>query len=230
MNLMRRSSFSIALLMLGLGLPCPDAEADAEEGAGEAVTDDAGGKLILELQERMGDIKTVQTDFVQEKQLAVFDRKITLRGRIALNQGGWLAWRVLSPVLYSLVVTGNTVQQWDEDSGKVQKQSVSRNPVLKAVTEQLRRWFSGQYDSLRDTYRVEVVSDNPAVLAFSPRSSAPEHKIIDRVQVSFRKDRQYLREIRIEEKSGDWTSLVFTNTVLNAVVDPSTWVIDRGRR
>lgn len=190
-----------------------------------AVSAGAVEEVLAGLQERLSTVKTVQTDFVQEKRLAVFDRAIRLRGRILLETAGRLAWHVDSPVRYSLVVAGDAVQQWDEDTRRVQRMSISRNPVLKVVADQLKKWFSGRYAGLSETYTVSVVRRGPAVLAFDPKETAAEHGIIKRVIVCFREDEQYLQEIRIEEVAGDVVCLSFSNTVLNAALPADSWEI-----
>jgi outer membrane lipoprotein-sorting protein len=168
-------------------------------------------------------IRTVQTGFREEKHLALLRTPLVLEGRIALDDAGRLAWHVLRPIRYSLVVTAQTVRQWDEDSNRVQTQSVDANPVLKAVVDQFRHWFSGRTSAL-SAYDV-AAGGEADTLVFTPRAAAPEARLIREVAVAFRPDRRYLRQIRIRETSGDTVSLVFTNTVLNADVDPREWEI-----
>ncbi len=192
-------------------------------GAGRAATNDLAA--LARFQERLGGLKTVQTDFRQEKRLALLERPMILEGRLALDDTGRLAWRVDKPVRYALVLTGDTMEQWDEDSGRVQRTPLARNPVLKTVAAQLRQWFGARYEDLARTYDVAAPTDSADTLVFTPRAAAPESAVIRRVTVRFRADGSYLSEVRIEETGGDWLRLAFTNTVLNAAIAPDRWEI-----
>jgi len=48
--------------------------------------------VLSRLEVKMSDIKTLQTGFVQEKNLAIFDRKIILKGKIFLQKPNLFAW------------------------------------------------------------------------------------------------------------------------------------------
>jgi len=198
--------------------------ADPAAGGGDA--DEPAVRAVLQhLESRLAEVKTVQTAFRQERHLAVFAQTVTLEGRIVLENPGRLAWHVDKPVPYAMVMSDSEVAQWDEASGKVQHTSLAANPVLQAVAEQLRTWFAGRYTSLAETYDVAIERQHPCVLAFRPRAGSPVAKAIQKVTVGFREDERYVREIGIEETGGDRTTIVFTDTVLNAPVDATAWEV-----
>lgn len=188
----------------------------------------AGVAAALEsIEKQFADVKTVQAAFVQTKQLAIFNRAITLEGRVALENPGRLAWRVDRPVRYTVVLDGTVIRQWDEDSGNVQKLSLAGNPVFQAVAQQLQVWFSGKYASLAGEYDIRLgESAAQTVLVFTPRSSSAARQAIRRVTVSFREDRRYIEAILIEDVSGDRTRVQFTGTKLNEPIDPREWKVE----
>src|SRR3990167_4636464 len=72
-------------------------------------------KTVLEdLEKTMSGTKTIQTDFIQEKNLALFNQKIILKGKVFIQKPGLLSWRVMSPMRYSMVIKGSTINQWNE--------------------------------------------------------------------------------------------------------------------
>ncbi|MBN2491340.1 MAG: outer membrane lipoprotein carrier protein LolA [Planctomycetes bacterium] len=180
--------------------------------------------VLRDLESTFAALKTVRTQFVQEKELAVFRQKIVLKGEIALQNPGRLAWHVHAPLRYSIVVSGNEIRQWDEDADRIATVSLSSNPVLTAAIKHLQVWFGGKYTSLTGEYAVEILSLEPATsLAFVPRKGTVAQKTIKRVTVQFRPDRRYVKEILVEEVNGDRTRLEFVKVVLNEPIPPDIW-------
>ena len=57
-------------------------------------------KIVLgDLEKTMSGTKTIQTDFIQEKNLALFKQKFTLKGKIFIQKPVMLSWRVFTPIL-----------------------------------------------------------------------------------------------------------------------------------
>jgi outer membrane lipoprotein-sorting protein len=193
--------------------------------AAQAQSQDAG-KLLHDLESRLADIKTVQAKFTQEKKLSLFEQTITIDGRLYLENPGRLAWHVDRPVRYAMVVSGATVRQWDEDTRKVQQMSLSGNPVFNVIAEQLRSWFSGRYAALAADYAVNVVSNAPCVLSFTPKPSSVMAQAIRSVTVTMQADARYVSSIRIEDRGGDTTAIRFLNPLLNEPIDPRAWEVE----
>lgn len=199
----------------------------SEPAAQESSRPDASeiAAVLKRLEGKMSGIKTLRTGFNQEKNLAVFDRKLILKGTIFLQKPGLFAWHVKDPVRYSLLIKDSSITQWDEDSGKVQHMSLSKNPGYKIITRQLQEWFSGTYTSLLEQYKVTVLHHDPVCLKFDPRKGALAAQAITSVTVTFDKDERYIQKISIEEKNGDSTLLTFTDTQLNIPIDAGTWEV-----
>jgi len=182
--------------------------------------------LLAELQLSLAGTTNVQTDFIQEKNLSILRQAVIIKGRLAVSQPDRLAWQVTDPVRYNLVLDGTTLRQWDEATDKVQQMSLAGNPVFGVVATQLRGWFSGHFDTLAKDFDTSIdAAVSPPAITFVPRATSFAAKAIRRVTLTFRDDRRYIHAIQIEECSGDRTLMTFTNTVLNAAVDPALWEV-----
>ena len=181
--------------------------------------------VLSRLEEKMSDIKTLETSFVQEKNLAIFDRKIILKGKIFLQKPNLFAWHTEEPTRYSMIIRDDIISQWDEDINQVQKVSMKDNPAFQSVVGQMRKWLSGIYTSLLVEYDITVLKQNPVSLKFTPRENTAAYNIISYVRIVFREDERYLREIYIKEKGGDSTLLRFTNTLLNTPINVAAWEV-----
>ena len=179
--------------------------------------------VLGQMEKAMADVKTVKTRFVQEKKMALFNHPLVTRGSIWVEPPAHLLWRVESPMQYALALDGTCVRQWDGETGKTTSLSMDGNPVFAAVTEQLNAWFGGRYGLLAQDYDVEQQAAAPATFVFIPKATAPSAKMLKSVTVVFREDARYIASIRIDDRSGDVTTLTFAETELNVPLDPQAW-------
>lgn len=181
--------------------------------------------LLRDLGERTSGIKSIKTDFIQEKDLAIFRNKITLKGKIYLQKPYKLAWFVDEPMKYKVIITDKLIRQWDEDTNEIHEISISGNTIFQNIIDQLSVWFSGNYISLLENYDVTIKDRQPLVLEFIPKDRNMAKKIIKSITVMFRDDLKYLKQIEFQEISGDSTLIVLKNTELNVPLDDSYFTI-----
>jgi len=190
----------------------------------------AGGQpdmavFLAELGKRVSDFSTLKTDFLQEKEMAMFKDKLVMKGRIYLQKPNKVAWHVDSPVRYSVLITDKVIRQWDEDTNRVQEISLAKNPIFQNVLNQITVWFSGDYSSLLAVNDIRQVQNDPLVLEFVPQEKNAARKVIKSITITFRDDGKYLRQIRIKEVSGDVTTIIFLNTLLNVPLDSASFEV-----
>ncbi|MFA7403126.1 MAG: outer membrane lipoprotein carrier protein LolA [Pelobacteraceae bacterium] len=177
---------------------------------------------------KASNFKTLKTEFIQEKKMVMFKQKLVMKGRIFLEKPNKIAWHVDSPLRYSVLITDKLIRQWDEDTNKVQEVSLAKNPIFQNVLSQLTVWFSGEYGSLLDTNEVRVVKQAPLVIEFIPKDNNISKKVIKSITITFREDHNYLQQLRIQEVSGDVTTINFKNTILNTPLNSNSFEV-KGR-
>jgi outer membrane lipoprotein-sorting protein len=182
-------------------------------------------EVLTRLESRMSGIQTLKTNFVQEKKLAVLERSLVLKGTVFMQKPALLAWHVREPLRYSLVIDDEVVRQWDEETDRIQRISLSKNVPFKTVLGQMKEWFSGTYSALLEEYDVTVLKGNGLALRFVPRSSSLAYNVIKSVTIVLREDERYIHQLRIEEKGGDSTILTFVDTLFNVPIDSSAWEV-----
>ncbi|MFH0917694.1 MAG: outer membrane lipoprotein carrier protein LolA [Candidatus Omnitrophota bacterium] len=181
--------------------------------------------ILTTLQEKMSKVSTIQTDFIQEKNLALFKQKLILKGKIFIQKPGMLSWRVFTPLRYSLVIRGSYISQWDQDTDQVQSVSLAKNPSFQVAIQQMQNWFSGSYKSMQGDYQINLISQQPLKLEFIPKEKSVAANFIQRVTVLFQDDQKYIKEISILEKSADSTLLTFIDAQLNQEISPKAWEV-----
>jgi outer membrane lipoprotein-sorting protein len=198
----------------------------AEPGKGVVAQPADLSVFLKNIGKKASNFTTLKTEFIQEKKMVMFKDKLVLKGRIFLEKPNKIAWHVDSPVRYSALITDKLIRQWDEDTNKVQEVSLTNNPIFQNVLNQLTVWFSGEYGSLLDTNDVRVLKREPLVIEFIPRDNNISRKVIKSITITFRDDQNYLQQLRIQELSGDVTTITFKNTILNAPLDRKSFEVE----
>lgn len=211
------AALAIAACCAAVLAPCPFAP------AGEDGMDEALRAALTAWQAELGKVTNIASDFVQEKRMALFQEPLKIRGRMFIETNGRFAWETHWPVRYKMVVADARIRQWDEETDRVQTISMRDNPTAAAIHEQMSAWFSGQYATLTNSYSASLASQRPASFVFKPRAASPASTYLASVQVWLRDDGRYMDRMRISERSGDSTDIVYTNTVVNQVIPADAW-------
>ncbi len=207
----------LLIILLGWGAVSGDTDVQG--------TDPRVLEVLAEIEKEQETISTLQTDFVQQKKLAVFDQELIIKGSISLQKPGRLAWRVLEPMKYNMVIEEKMLRQWDESSNQVQTVSLSSNPMFGAMIQQMNEWFSGKYTAMLDQYHISLTSESPVALQFTPRETDAMFKVIEKVNIEFSDDKKQIHQISILDKTGDQTTLTFVNPRINGELDPDVWKV-----
>lgn len=179
--------------------------------------------ILKRLEAKVSGLVTLETDFIQTKKMALFSKEIILKGKIFIQQPNLFSWHTLEPVDYIMVIKGDTIKQWDEETNRVQTISLAGNPTFLVAVNQMKVWFSGRYHELLKDYETKILSTKPVILEFFPKESIPSFSIIEKVKITFRDDERYIQRLDIEEKNHDSASIIFTNTKLNSPINPANW-------
>ncbi|MBS3764181.1 MAG: outer membrane lipoprotein carrier protein LolA [Planctomycetes bacterium] len=180
-------------------------------------------EIMEDLEKHLSEIETVQARFVQEKHLAMFERKMIIEGHLAVANPNKVAWHVQKPVRYRMVICGPKLKQWEEDTNEVKTLRLDKNATYKVAFEQLTAWFAGRYGDLRERYNVELMDRDPLTLTFTPKEGGDMESIIKSVRVVFRDNEDYLKKIKITQGNDDVTIVRFFDLQLNEKIDEEVW-------
>lgn len=180
--------------------------------AAPAAGDDAA--VLAQLQRLAADVDTLQSDFVQEKHLAMFQEVLHSRGRFYFARPDRLRWELTEPVAAGFVLDGGKGRRWNARSGRQEPFELSREPVLQLVAEQLFAWAGADFERLRRSYRIAVVQRTPVVLKLEPLAGAGGY--LDHLRVAFAEDGRHVAMVEVHEQGGDFTRIRFVGATVNA--------------
>ncbi len=180
----------------------------------ETSTADGSATLFSSLEQTAGTVKTISSDFVQEKHLSMFKTVLTSRGRFYFSKPDLLRWELTAPVASGFVLKGDKGRRWHERTGRTENFQISQEPIMKLVSEQLFAWAKADFAWLRKEYRITVLNESPAALRLEPRSAVTAG-FLHHLLINFSTDGRHVRSVELHEKDGDFTRIKFVNTVVN---------------
>lgn len=160
-------------------------------------------------------VKSLSSDFVQEKHLAMFEEVLTSKGRFVFVKPDRLRWELLEPVNSGFVLQGNEGRRWSDRSGRTEPFDLAKEPVMKLVAEQLLSWARADFVKLRKEYRISLVREKPVQLRLDPLAKGG---ILDHLLIAFAADETHVESVEIHDKDGDFTRIRFLAATVNGPV------------
>lgn len=182
--------------------------------AADTVTPDGSSAIFSSLERTAGAVKTISSDFVQEKHLSMFKTVLTSKGRFYFSKPDLLRWELTAPVASGFVLKGEKGRRWHERTGRSENFRISQEPVMKLVSDQLFAWARADFQWLKKEYRISVLAESPVALRLEPRSAATAG-FLHHLLINFSADGRYVRSVELHEKDGDYTRIRFVNAAVN---------------
>ncbi len=180
--------------------------------------------LLAELKQAAAQTTTLSSPFVQEKYLDIFAEKLLSQGQFSYQQPDFLRWELLTPVASGFVLRGEQGERWNQLSGEVESFSVSTDPIMGMIAQQLLAWAKVDLDWLQSRYRMELQTVKPLVLHLYPLD-AGEATFIEYLQIQFAPDRSHVVVVKMIEPGGDSTTIRFTKVEINADLPTTTFQV-----
>jgi outer membrane lipoprotein-sorting protein len=201
---MNRSALLLVALLLAL----------LAAGPACAVEAPASAALLSSLERTAGGVKTLSSDFVQEKHLSMFKTVMSSKGRFYFSKPDLLRWELTAPVASGFVLKGDHGRRWHERTGRTESFQISQEPIMKLVSEQLFAWARADFTWLKKEYRITVLDESPVALRLEPRSAVTAG-FLHHLLINFSADGRYVKSVELHEKDGDFTRIRFVNAAVN---------------
>ncbi|ALC16004.1 outer membrane lipoprotein-sorting protein [Desulfuromonas soudanensis] len=202
---MKRLTVASLILLFALGTP-----------AGAEKPPDPLDPVLVRIEGLASGVRTLESDFVQEKHLAVFQEVLLSRGRFYYAREDRLRWELLTPVQSGFVLNGESGRRWHSRTGESETFDLNSDPVMKIVAGQLLAWTRADFPALRREYRIVLLDEAPVRLRLEPTTGAAG--FIDYLQIVFSTDGRHVQGVEIHEKDGDFTRIRFENTRVNTTL------------
>ncbi len=169
---------------------------------------------LIEIERIASGVKTLSSDFVQEKHLNMFDEVLISKGRFYVEKPDRLRWEMTEPVASGFALSGKRGRRWHGPSGRTETFNINRDPVMKLVTEQLLAWARADFDWLQKQFQIQVLKSSPVILRLEPRDEGTKAYLVH-LRIGFAAGGGHVELVEMHERGGDFTRMIFKNTQIN---------------
>ncbi|MBN2669590.1 MAG: outer membrane lipoprotein carrier protein LolA [Bacteroidales bacterium] len=160
-------------------------------------------------------LKTLKTQFVQEKHLNVLEEVMLSEGRFVYLSPNKVRWEYQKPYYYLMILNNDKVLIKDDQKSSSIK--LNENPVFRQINELMISTVKGDI-LMNDGFSSEVFENaNHYKMVLSPKDVQMQD-YISRIEIIIDKKDMSVQSIKIEEPMGDFTLITFKQKQINAEV------------
>lgn len=169
-----------------------------------------------ELQTQNKQVKSIQCQFKQTREVAVLSNKVNKEGIFYFVQPTNMLLSFEDGDFIKM-----TKDWFEMKTGKnVTSKKITSNPMLKNLSSIMSACVLGNFNNIGKGFSIEYKNTNKEwVLTLKPRSGKVAAKV-SHIILSFDKASMTLNLLKMIEKSGDYTAYQFYNKQLNVAIDP----------
>jgi outer membrane lipoprotein-sorting protein len=160
-----------------------------------------------------GNVNTIESDFVQEKNLSVLSNRIISKGHFCYKKDNNIRWEYLQPYQYLIIISNNKI--FIKEDKNQNQYDVQSNKMF----QEMNKFISGciQGDILKNDkeYKTGYFEDDKSYFVSLVPNDEKMRQMLNEVQIWFNHNDLTVSRITMIESGGDYTKIDFTNKKLN---------------
>lgn len=186
----------------------------------KAVKDTAALKSKIESMSKT--TNSIQSDFVQEKNLSLLSEKVVSKGHLVFKKDNLLRWEYVSPSKYLIVINKEKITIKDEK--KTTKYDMNSNKVFKEINDIMLSCVQGTIFRSNKFKTGYFENDKFYKLELIPQDKNMKDTF-KKINLYFDKSVTSVTKMEMVETNEDLTSIDFSNKKLNEPVAESIFII-----
>ncbi|MBO9700292.1 MAG: outer membrane lipoprotein carrier protein LolA [Sporocytophaga sp.] len=159
--------------------------------------------------------KTIQSDFVQEKNLSVLAEKIITKGSFMFKKDNMLRWQYTDPFQYLIIMNKNKV--YIKDDSRENKYDMQSNKMFQEINNMIVNSVQGNVLNSKD-YKIKYYQNEKYYLVDLTPLNKNMKGFLKSISLYFDKKDFTVSKLTMTEPSGDYTNIAFTNKKVNAEI------------
>ncbi len=160
-----------------------------------------------------GKVNTIESDFVQEKNLSILASTIVSKGHFCYKKDNNIRWEYFQPYMYLIIISNGKIFIREDKSQKQYDIQSSR------MFQEMNKFISGciQGDILKNEkdYRIAYFEDDKSYFVSLVPVSEKMREMLNEVRIWFSRNDLTVSRIVMMEAGGDYTKIDFTGKKLN---------------
>lgn len=174
------------------------------------------------LQDKARLTNTIESNFVQEKNLSMLSEKIISKGHFCFKKSNLLRWEYLSPTAYLIVINKDKI--YIKDGKKVSKYDTNSNKMFKGINDMMLNSVQGNVLNHND-FKISYFENEKYYLVEMAPKAKEMKEYIKNISMYFDKNDYTVSKIKTTEISDDYTSIEFSNKKVNESIADSQFSV-----
>ena len=168
------------------------------------------------LQKYAAEVKSIQSDFKQEKHLEYLDVALQSSGKFWFKSPDKVAWVYNQPYNYTMILNSGKLRMISDKSNV--EMDMKGNAIFEQVNNLMLSAVNGNVFGNKDYAVQSFENDSFYLLMLKPNSSALS-EMIKEIHLYFEKKRSVVTKIKLIESGSDFSIISFSNLKLNETID-----------
>ena len=163
-----------------------------------------------------GKINSMECTFVQEKELSFLEEKVFSSGMFYFQRENKIRWEYETPYSYIIIMNGNLIKIQDE--GKTNTLDASSNRLFSSINTIMSGIIDGTVIQRKDQFNSKFFENDESIrVSLEPLITGMKEFILS-FELDMNKEDYTVDAMKIIEKNGDYTLIIFKNKKLNAAI------------
>ena len=186
----------------------------------KTVKDTAALKLKIETMSK--NMLSIESDFIQEKNLSMLSEKITSKGHFVFKKDNLLRWEYLTPSKYLIIINHNKIMIKDEK--KTSNYDMNSNKVFKEINDIMLSCVQGTIFKSRKFKTNYFENEKFYKLELLPQEKNMKNTF-KKINLFFDKNVTSVAKLEMIESNNDSTLLDFINKKTNAPIAETLFIL-----
>lgn len=172
-------------------------------------------KVVAELRKTSQATQSIQADFREEKQVSFLKETKKSSGVFFYKKEDQMRWEQTDPYLYVILIDKDKLRVKD---GAKEKDMSTANRMAGRIKEMMLGMVNGSFDK-NTSFTTSCLENEESYLVVLTPVNKRMKNIYEKINLTFSKKTQRLKELAFFEKNGDKSTMKFFNEKFNHAID-----------
>lgn len=179
--------------------------------------------FLEKLKQQAAEITSIESGFVQEKYLSVFEDKIVSEGRFYYRKENKIRMDYRTPVNYEITINAGKLRMVSD--GKAQVVDLGSNKMMNSMKTMIAACMVGDLKVMERDYKLEYFESAGSYVVKIRPVSQSVRAYINEITISFDKENFAVTSLRLAENEQDYTEFRFTGQRYNTLDSDEKFLI-----
>ncbi len=167
-------------------------------------------------------LTSIHSDFVQEKHLSMMEADIKSNGKFKYKKENKVRLEYTAPFQYLMVL--NNGKMYIKDGSKINKFDTNANKTFREINDMMVATLKGDVLHSRKYNVTYFENESSYLLEMKPTEKAIQ-EMMQKIKIYIDKKTLHVHTILMMEASGDYTKMIFKNSIQNAAINDTEFVV-----